>query len=481
MRIRKLISVAAVLCLALSLLSGCRGDDRHGLDPSQPTTITIWHYYNGVQQENFDNMILEFNDTVGREQGIVVEARSMNSIADLSDSALASLRRDEGAEPPPDMFSAYAETAYIADQLGCLVDLSAYFTQDELDEYVVGYLAEGDLGEGGLKIFPIAKSTEVMMLNLTDWEAFAQAEGVTVDDLSTWEGLARTAERYYAYTDALTPDVPHDGKALFGRDSVANYMVVGARQLGLEFVTVEEDGFALHTDKEVLRRLWDGYYVPYVKGYYYQGARFRSDDAKTGAIIAMVCSTTGAAYFPSAVTVNDERSYPIEGLVLPVPNFEGTEPYVVQQGAGMVVVKSEEKREYACAVFLKWFTEKERSISFSVNAGYLPVKKAANDFAAISAGYQENGGPMLSAMEVAVTEIDGYQLYAARPFERSAQVRGFLDGFIQQTAQAAHDEAAARIANGEDPDAVLEDYISDEAFDAWYESFVAGMQAAAGI
>lgn len=486
MRLRKPVCLIAILCLSAALLSGCGKAQHYGLDPKAPTTITVWHYYNGVQQENFDNMLLEFNETVGRERGIVIEARSKNSISDLADSALASLRKEADAEEAPDMFAAYAETAYVADALGCVVDLSKYFTEEELDEYVAGYLEEGNLDDSGeLKIFPTAKSTEIMMLNLTDWQVFADAEGVTTDDLSTWEGLVQTAEKYYAYTDALTPDVPNDGKAFFGRDSVANYMIVGARQLGLEFFTTVDGATVMNADKDVLRRLWDCYYVPYVKGLYYANARFRSDDAKIGEIIAMVCSTTGAAYFPESVTLNDEYTYPIDGLVLPVPNFEGTEPYVVQQGAGMVVVKSEEKREYACAVFLKWFTERERSIAFCANSGYLPVKKEANDFEAISAGYATMGStgndPLLSSMEVAVAEIDSYQLYAAKPFSKSTEARNFLDTFIQKTAQDAHDRAAAQLAAGASWEDIQDDYISDEAFDNWYDAFVYGLQEAVGM
>lgn len=134
---------------------------------------------------------------------------------------------------------------------------------------------------------------------------------------------------------------------------------------------------------------------------------------------------------------------------------------------------------------MKWFTEKDRSIDFSANSGYLPVKKEANDFAAISASFQAEGDTgndaLLSAMGAAVDEIDSHQLYAAKPYEKSAQARTFLDTYIQETAQTAHDDAVSRIENGEDREAVLSDYISDEAFDAWYAGFVSGLQTAGGI
>ena len=45
------------------------------------------------------------------------------------------------------------------------------------------------------------------------------------------EGITETARQYYEWTDAQTPDIPDDGKAFFGRDAFANYMIIGARQL----------------------------------------------------------------------------------------------------------------------------------------------------------------------------------------------------------------------------------------------------------
>lgn len=488
MNIKKFLAMLSALCLTAGAFSGCGDSEKSGkkknnLDPEKPTTVTIWHYYNGVQQENFDNAVIEFNETVGREKGIVVEAYSKGSIDELSDSVLASIRQDAGAEVMPNMFAAYSETAYAADKLGSVVDLSEYFTEEELKEYVDGYIEEGRISaDGSLKIFPTAKSTEVMMLNLTDWEKFAGSEGVSTDDLKTWEGVVDTAEKYYEYTDNLTPDVENDGKAFFGRDSVANYMLVGAKQLGAEFITLKDGKANLNINQTAVRRLWDNYYVPYVKGYFTAQSRYRSDDAKIGEIIALICSTTGAAYFPDSVTIDDDYTYPIESLVMPVPNFEGTDPYLVQQGAGMVVTESDDKTEYACTVFLKWFTEKERNISFSVGSGYMPVKKDANDSELISADEVGKENTMLlNALNVAIDEIQDYNLYVAKPFDNTSETRNFIGEYIQNTAQTDFAEADERISGGEDREKVLEDYVSDKAFEEWYSEFSAGLRDASGL
>ncbi len=484
----KKILMALTALLAAAALSSC-GTEKTAddiLDKDNPITITIWHYYNGVQLISFDEAVSEFNETVGMEKGIIVEAYSKNSISELSDGVIASLNKDASAEEPPDIFTAYAETAYTVDQMGQLADMKPYFTDEEIGEYVDEYINEGKLsGDDSIKIFPTAKSTEVMMLNVTDWEAFAAETGATTDDLKTWEGVADTAEKYYNYTDALTPDVPNDGKAFFGRDSVANYMSVGAAQLGTEFITVDDNNHAvLNIDKDVTKKLWENYYVPYVKGYYTAQGRYRSDDAKTGAIIALVCSTTGATYYPTEVTINDDYTYPIENIVLPVPNFEGTDPYIVQQGAGMSVIKSDKKSEYASSVFLKWFTEEERNIQFSINSGYLPVKKSANNLEKIHEISQSSENQMsdtlMSTIDLAADEINSYKLYTTKPFEKSTDVRDFLESGIQSSASEDYAEICERIQNGEERETVLAEYVSDSAFDKWFEDFKASLENIVG-
>ncbi len=448
-------------------------------DKNNPVNVTLWHYYNGVQQTTFDEFVKEFNETVGAQEGIKVEAVSKNTISELAQSVIATVNNEPGAEKAPDIFATYSETAYMIDSMGMLADLSKYFTDEEINEYVDGYIYEGMFSnDGSLKIFPTAKSTELMMLNYTDWEKFSQSYGVSVEQLSTWEGLCEVAEEYYQYTDELTPDIYNDGKAFFGRDSVANYMNIGAAQLGNPFIEVSKGQVKLNIDKKTVRKLWDCYYVPYVCGYYTSQNRYRSDDVKTGAIIAMVCSTTGAAYYPSEVTINDEYTYPISNIVLPVPNFEGTKPYIVQQGAGMSVIKSDEKTEYASSVFLKWFTQSERNIRFSVGSGYLPVKKSANNIEEIKRFSDGNDlSTMMSSISTAIEQISNSELYSSAPFDNSTEFRNCLENYIQQTADKKHEELCQKISVGADREQIISEYTSDTAFDEWYTEFKSTLES----
>ena len=111
-------------------------------------------------------------------------------------------------------------------------------------------------------------------------------------------------------------------------------MLVGARQLGDALVEVQDGKMTLNFDKDVARKLWDNYYVPFVKGWFAAIGRFRSDDIKVGNVLAYVGSNSRATFFPKQVQGSNTESHDISLKVLPNPSFAGSEEVAVQQGAG---------------------------------------------------------------------------------------------------------------------------------------------------
>mgnify|MGYP000385167457 CR=1 FL=1 len=71
-------------------------------------------------------------------------------------------------------------------------------------------------------------------------------------------------------------------------------------------------------DKDIMKKIWDNFYVPFVKGYFTAYGKFRSDDVKIGEILAFTGSSTASMYFPDEVEQEDEV-YPIDYVVLPAP------------------------------------------------------------------------------------------------------------------------------------------------------------------
>ena len=468
---------AACAVMAMSMaFAGC--GEKSLLDAKNPVTIEIWNYYNGDQLTAFDSLVEEFNATVGKEEGIIVESKSQGSVNDLETNVLAALREEVGAAELPNIFMAYADTAYTADELGGIVDLRGYLTDEEVALYIDSYIQEGDFdGNGEIKIFPTAKSTEVLVLNKTDWDAFASETGASYEDLANIEGLVATPERYYEWTDAKTPDVPNDGKAFYGRDAMANYMLVGSMQLGTEIFSVSDGEMTLHFDKKTVRKLWDYYYIPFIKGYFAATGRFRSDDIKTGNIISYVGASSGASFFPDVVSISDEESYPIEMEVLPCPQFADSEAYAVQQGAGMVVTCGSEAEIYASVEFLKWFSADERNISFSVQSGYMPVTKTANDKDAILNSGADISAGMEKMLSVAVDTVNENELYSTKAFEGGTEARSVLEYAMNDRAAADRETVVERLNEGQSLEEATADFSSDTYFDEWYETVLEQLQA----
>lgn len=319
---RRLAAFAAAAALVLGLV-GCGGAQSAAQGNTEPVDLSVWTYYNGDQLESFNKLVETFNDTVGKEKNITVESYSQGSVNDLEAQVMAAAQGKVGASAMPNIFMAYADTAYAMDQMGELADLAPYFTDEERAAYLDSYLTEGDFDDSGsIKIFPVAKSTELLFLNDTDWQTFAAATGAQDSDLETVEGLVKTAEAYYNWTDAQT-DTPNDGKALFGRDAMANYMLIGAKELGDTIFDVKDGKMTMGLSEDAARKLWDNYYVPYIKGWAAASGRFRSDDIKIGSILAYIGSNSSATYFPTQVMLSDTESHDIELKVLPTPHFEG--------------------------------------------------------------------------------------------------------------------------------------------------------------
>lgn len=473
------------LCLSAALaviLTGC--GKKSPLDPGDPVSLTVWHYYNGSQQVAFDALVEEFNETVGREKGIYVQGYSQGSVSDLETAVRDSIGGKVGADAMPDIFSSYADTAYEVEQAGALADLSNYLEQEELEKYVDSYIEEGRIAsDGSLRIFPTAKSTEIMMINKTDWEPFAEATGASLEDLKTIEGVAAVAQKYYEWTDEQTPDVLEDGKAFYGRDAVANYFIIGMQQLGVEIFQIENGELTLNTPKEELHRLWDNYYVPMVKGYFGAYGSFRSDDVKTGDLLAYTGSTSSAMYFPDQVEL-DDHSYGIEYIVMTAPVFEGGQNYAVQQGAGMVVSKSDEKHEYAAVEFLKWFTEAENNLQFGCVSGYLPVLKEASSAEKLDQVIAENqlevAPKTYDCLTTIFEKMDSLTLYTNKSFENGSAARKILEYHLADQAVEDRAGVVAAIEAGANLEDASAPYVTEEAFEKWYDSFCDALHQSVG-
>lgn len=426
--------LAAVLALILTL-AGCAGGGDTPLNPKEPVTLTMWHNFGGTMQETMDELIDEFNSTVGKEQGIIINVTAISSSSELQKSLNMIAAGDPGAPEMPHITTSYPKTAILFQQKGMLANLDDYFTAEELEAYIPSFVEEGRF-EDGLYVFPVAKSTEILYLNQTLFDRFAAATGVGMDSLATFEGLADAAQKYYEWTDAQTPDVPNDGKAFYAADSWLNLAQAGMAQQGGSLFENEQ----LNLGSDGYAHIWDTICPPLLTGAFANYDGYSSDLSKTGDLVCSTGSSAGILFYGDSITYSDGTVEQVEYSILPFPVFEGGEKLAIQRGNGMMVAKSDEAHEYASAVFLRWFTAPEQNMRFIASTGYLPVTQDA---------FENRMGPEIEQVEdarikkmlVAVTEMyENYDFFVAPTFEAFDALGGAYEkdfkAFLAQQREA---------------------------------------------
>lgn len=366
-KIRQRLFLLTFVSILLMLPTGCSGL------AGDPTVITLWHNYGGQLKATMDELIDEFNDTVGDREGIIINVTSISGSAAIHEKLTMAANDEPGAPQLPDITIAYPKTALQLAEKDLLTDLDQLFSDEELAAYVPQFIEEGRIKDGGLYIFPTAKSTEVLFLNRTIFDRFAMETGTNLDDLKTFEGIARVAALYYAWTDSQTPEIANDGKIFFMSDSLFNYTLVGCRQLGADLIDGHMIDFSLPQSKKV----WESYFSLAVMGRAALYNGYAADLFKTGEVICSTGSTAGVMFFSPTVTYPDNTTEEVELAILPYPVFEKGNKVAVQRGAGMCITRSSRTREKLAAVFLKWFTSPENNLRFLSSTGYLPVTREA--------------------------------------------------------------------------------------------------------
>lgn len=365
MKHRKIIILLIFMVL---VCFGCSGTIKN---EATPITITIWHVYGGQTDSPLNDLIEQFNQTVGKDKGINVQVTSVSNTNTIHELVLAAANKEPGASELPDLFTSYPKTVLALQDNDILVDFKDYFSEDELADFIPAFIEEGMIDER-LLILPVAKSTEIMFINKTIFDRFAQDTGASIDDLNTWEGLFKTAEIYAKWTDEQTPDIPKDAKTMFVHDYYFNYFQVGARSLHEDFF--DGDNIVFDT---AFKQAWDPLAQAALKGGVWLKGGYATESIRTAGSIVSVASSASILYYSDFVTYPDNTSEEITIISRPCPIFEDGEKMVMQRGAGICMVKSTPEREEAAAIFLKWLTEPQQNVEFVTRGGYMPVTRTA--------------------------------------------------------------------------------------------------------
>lgn len=431
------------ILLTTILLLFCSGCAQKSMPNAEnPVTLNMWHVYGSQTVSPLNNVIDEFNNTVGKENGITINVFSVTSSSAIDKALYASANGEPGAEDMPDLFTAYPRVAEIVgyDNLLCW---NQYFTEEELAKFNEEFLSEGYYDEK-LLMLPIAKSSEAFFLNKTLFDRFSEETGVSIDSLKTFNSLFETVNRYYDWSD---------GQCFMQINDYYNYTYIGMKAYGSEFI---EDG-KLQLNNEAFKKIW----MPLAKTAIYGGIflddGYAASRWKTVEIISNIGSTADVLYQPNQVIYADNSTEEITTLTMPYPTFVENTAGAVYRGGGLFAVKSEDERKNNAAyLFAKWITQEQHNLDFVTNAGYLPVTDEAFDSLFDDINIVENKD-YHSLYQAVNTMIQDYTFYALPLYDGASNTQLSFENNIKAVLKSAHNQYLRRIDAGETPYVVLDE------------------------
>lgn len=156
--------------------------------------LSIWHVYGEQTDSPMNRLLTEFNDTVGKEKGVLLNVTNMTNSAVIGSQLQEAQSGIPGALDLPDLFSAHPADA---EALGVekLVDWNDWFSAEEMAAFVPGFVQDGVIA-GKQIVFPVSKSTQLLFLNGSQYARFAADTGAQLEKLDTWDGFFEMAAAY---------------------------------------------------------------------------------------------------------------------------------------------------------------------------------------------------------------------------------------------------------------------------------------------
>lgn len=463
--------------VTLSMLFGCSGSENGENSEvtkenvSTGSTLTFWHYYGDFVENQLQEIVDDFHETVGKEENITVKLVGKSSIAQLEVAITESAQGVVYAEELPDLFLAYPDKVLELQKQGVVADLDLYFSQEDWANLIDTFVRSGEV-DGMQAILPTVKSTELMFINETLWEEFSGEMGYTYEDLTTWEGVFHTSKAYYEYTDAKTPNIDQDGKAFFGFDSLQNFILVSCMQQGVDLFHSETSQREDVVDilKEIFRFYVDGMSC----GYFDAVGKFRTDDIRSGDILAYVGSSASYTYFPTWIETDQGDALNISWKALPYPVYEEGEPAVLSQGAGVVITKQDGVKEETATTFLKFFLQ--YNVDFAMDSGYIPVVKeflgdgtTLNTEILDSKNLPEN---VEVGYRLVMEQIEEDLLFQTNPQDGSYLVRSELALALEQAGRTGREVVKNKLSQG----FTLEEAMDDSDFESQFQQIIQSLE-----
>ena len=364
---KKIVSLFIVITMTLAISFTFFACNKNStlLDPKKPTTLTMWHVYGEQVNSPMNDFIEQFNATVGKEKGIIINVTLMSNASQIGKKLKDAQTGKAGSKEMPDLFFCHSSDAR---GLGAnnLLDWNDCFSPSELDKFVPDFLSDG-MVSGHLSVFPVSKSTYMLFVAGGVFERFAADKDVSLSDLETWEGFFSVAEKYYEWSG---------GKPFCAIDYLIRLAELCAISDG-ENISYTDGWY--DANNPALLKAYDMFATSIAKGHIVVSDLYSNTQVMTGQTCAGIGSSASVLYYNDEITYPDNTSEAVNLQVLPLPQQAGKQKVATQSGVGLCAYKTTDRKAEAATVFARWFTEEQRNLDFVLSTGYMPVRTGAFD------------------------------------------------------------------------------------------------------
>lgn len=477
---KKIRQIFSLILSCTLLFTGCYLDKTDELNPNKPIIIKFCTYYNDKQLDILKGLVDKYNVTEGLKSGVIVEMESTGSLAQNTKILTDSANEVAGSIDFPDVFVTYKGVYHYFKDKKEIIDFNDFFTKEELSKFDSRLLDVGRFeNKDKISMMPLGASTYINLINTTDFDDFAKKANISYDDITTYEGIAKSSQKYYEYTDSLTPE-KHDGKALYGIDSIVDQVFKILSSMNSKILVGDNENPKINFQKEKAKKLWDIYYVPIIKGYYAKYGKYATEDLKTGRIVMSTNSTSSSIYTVDKVMDGDDFPRDVKIKALSSLKLKDFPLVSIQQGGGIFVTKTNKLKEKASINFVKWLLNKENNAQFCLKMGYSPVRvdNIDEEYIRQKAKEYKIKDVVVDAILTSATQMRKNKIYVSPNIDKFEDLRLEMSRIFDEDIYKKRKELLQNVSSGANYDEMIKKYTSEEEFEKWYAQTLKSLEMA---
>ena len=463
----RFLSLCLMLCLVLSLLSGCHGTQSRDIlqnpedkdsfpipqefDTSRNYEITFWakNDTNMTQVEIYHKTIADFQALY---PNIKVNLRLYTDYGRIYNDVITNIATDTTPNvciTYPDHIATYKTGKDCVVNLDTLLKHSKFglggsevrFDSPTLEQMVPQYMTECRL-DGSYYALPFMRSTEACYVNKT----YVEALGYTLPETLTWDFVWEVSQAATAKDESGNYKV-NGQKVLipFLYKSTDNMMIQLLRQKGAGYSSaLGEVQLFNDTTRELLQTV--AQYSETGAFNTFKSVGYPANFLNAGQCIFAIDSTAGATWMgPEAplVDIPEDKLVDFEIEVMTIPQYDTENPTMISQGPSVCIFNKEDPQEVLASwLFAQFLLTDEVQIAYSQTEGYAPVTEKARQSDAYQSYLSRAGedGELHYAVKMEATQLllnNTDNTFVTPVFNGSASLRNAAGQLIEEVRRAA--------------------------------------------